>query len=158
MSEKITINVGVFSIEPPLSDFSDEPIGLALHDDNEYPEISVLLARHGHHQSLYEAYLSTLPNEQSKMPLGYSDDYAVAAFGFLAKIKRIPVVCYRSDTDRPYCGRDQKRILAAKALYVALGSHTHIIQPDDNKMYTMRVSKDLLDTAIVQDSDDIIVV
>ena len=45
---------------------------------------------------------------------------------------------------------DKKRILAAQALFVALELRAYIIRPDDNKMHPMRVSKEHIDRAVVQ--------
>lgn len=122
------------------------PIGLALYSKSE-DDTTVLLAKHGHHDSLYDAYLQGLPDEQRlNMPQVY--DSGVDAFGFFNKTDTDPGVYLM---DRGDSGDlSVKRELAARALFVALKSHAYIILPANSVMQPIKIQQNQLDSAIIQ--------
>ena len=88
MSEKVFVEVGVFNIDPSISDEYNVPIGLAIgHQDCDgggAKRLTILLARYGHHDELYKAYLASLSENHDPYTI---DDYAnkVDAIGFFNK-------------------------------------------------------------------------
>lgn len=148
MSEKIAINVGVFDVRPSVADDYNIPIGLSMSRQSHegVDEVSVLLARQGHHDYLYDAYLASLSAEQRSC---ISDFYVecVDAVGFFNKTDFYPkVYCLDKLDDISPIKR-----MAAQALFVALKSHAHILMSDDGVMHPMRIEQNQLDAAIIQD-------
>lgn len=142
MSEKKIINVGVFSIKPS-SSIENTPIGLAFHSA-ELDEFDIAVADQGHHQSLYVAYMRTLPGEiSSQMPGMYFD--GADAFGFHDNTP-LPDVYYLERQGRRAISQE----MAARALFVSLCARTYYHLPADNKMREMQVSQERLDKAIVR--------
>ena len=106
---------------------------------------TILLARYGHHDELYKAYLASLSENHDPCTI---DDYAnkVDAIGFFNKTDPLPnVYC----TERGGIISDSVRKLAARALYCALESRSDIILQDDGVMRPMSIRKTALDTAII---------
>lgn len=149
MSEKVSVEVGVFDINPSVSDAYNIPIGLAIgrqdYDKGSGVSITILLAKHGYHGGLYDAYLSSLSEDHDPYK---PDDYAnkVDAVGFFNKTDPHPnVYCMER------CGiSDSVKELAARALYCVLESRSDIILPDDGCMRLMNIPKTALDTAIIE--------
>ena len=148
MSEKVFVEVGVFNIDPSISDEYNVPIGLAIgHQDCDggvAKRLTILLARYGHHDELYKAYLASLSENHDPCTI---DDYVnkIDAIGFFNKTDPLPnVYCTERDGIS-----DSVRELAARALYYALESRSDIILQDDGVMRPMSIQKTALDTAII---------
>ena len=149
MSKKVSVEVGVFDINPSVSDAYNIPIGLAIGrqdcDKDSGVSVAILLANHGYHDELYKAYSSSLSEDHDPRTLyGYAD--GVDAVGFFNKTDSHPnVYCMER------CGiSDFVKELAARALYCVLESRSDIILPDDGCMRLMNIPKTALDTAIIE--------
>lgn len=147
MSEKISVNVGVFDVRPSVADDYNIPIGLSMVQSREgVDEISILLARQGHHDYIYDAYLTSLLSEQrSCMPQSYIEIVDAIGFFNTRVVPSQPEVYFVRESDEI----SPKAELAARALFVALNSHTYILQKDDGVMRKKIIDQDVLDAAII---------
>ena len=141
MSEKITVEIGVFDTSRSKEENYNQPIGLAFCGGTEdITRVTIALANHGHHSDLYSQLLEETSNKE-RMPRLYFN--GVGAYGFLNNTDKLPTVNY---IDRG----DSYRKIAAQALYTAFTTESHLYIPADNSLRSMRIRRSQLEEAVFQ--------